>query len=82
VRHSRRDALAAHLKARCIGTLIHYPIPLHLQPAFAALGCRPGDFPVAEVAAREILSLPLYPEMTDAQVREVANSTREFFAAG
>jgi len=66
VRHRRRDALAAALRERGVGTLIHYPIPLHLQPAFAGLGT-PGAFPVAERAAGEILSLPLYPEMTDAQ---------------
>ena len=69
VRHPRRDALAAALKERGIGTLIHYPIPLHLQPAFAGARAAPGDFPVAEKAAGEILSLPLYPEMTDAQAR-------------
>jgi dTDP-4-amino-4,6-dideoxygalactose transaminase len=77
IRHPRRDALSAALKERGIGTLIHYPIPLHLQPAFATLGGRPGDFPVAEKAAGEILSLPLYPEMTDDQARSVAQAVRE-----
>jgi len=77
VRHARRDALMAGLRERGVGTLIHYPIPLHLQPAFAALGGRPGDHPVAERAAREVLSLPLYPEMTDAQVRAVASAVRD-----
>jgi dTDP-4-amino-4,6-dideoxygalactose transaminase len=77
VRHPRRDALMAALKQRGIGTLIHYPIPLHLQPAFADLGGRPGDFPVAEKAAAEVLSLPLYPEMTDDQARAVAQAVRE-----
>jgi dTDP-4-amino-4,6-dideoxygalactose transaminase len=77
VRHARRDALMAALEERGVGTLIHYPIPLHLQPAFATLGGRPGDFPVAEKAAGEILSLPLYPEMTDAQALAVAGAVRE-----
>ncbi|MBI3932533.1 MAG: DegT/DnrJ/EryC1/StrS family aminotransferase [Acidobacteria bacterium] len=77
IRHPRRDSLATALEERGIGTLIHYPIPLHLQPAFAALGGKAGDFPVAEKAAGEILSLPLYPELTDAQAREVAASVRE-----
>ncbi len=76
IRHPRRDALAAALKERGIGTLIHYPIPLHLQPAFAAGGGKPGDFPVAERAAGEILSLPLYPELSDDQAREVATAVR------
>jgi dTDP-4-amino-4,6-dideoxygalactose transaminase len=76
IRHPRRDALMAALKERGIGTLIHYPIPLHLQPAFPESG-RPGDFPEAERAAGEILSLPIYPEMTDAQVRTVAAAVRE-----
>ena len=77
VRHPRRDALAAALKERGIGTLIHYPIPLHLQPALIALGGKAGDLPVAEQAAREVLSLPLYPELTDAQARAVAAAVRE-----
>jgi dTDP-4-amino-4,6-dideoxygalactose transaminase len=80
VRHPRRDALATALKERGIGTLIHYPIPLHLQPAFAALGGRAGDFPVAEKAAAEILSLPLYPEMSDDQARRAAQAVRELAA--
>jgi dTDP-4-amino-4,6-dideoxygalactose transaminase len=77
VRHPRRDALAEGLKARGIGTLIHYPIPLHLQPAFRSLGGKPGDFPVCEKAAGEILSLPLYPELSEEDVRYVADSVRE-----
>lgn len=76
VRHPRRDVLAAALKERGVGTLIHYPTPLHLQPAFAGMG-RAGQFPVAERAAREILSLPLYPEMTDAQADAVIRAIRE-----
>jgi dTDP-4-amino-4,6-dideoxygalactose transaminase len=77
IRHPRRDALAVALKERGIGTLIHYPIPLHLQPAFAALGLRPGDFPVAERAAGEILSIPLFPEMSDGQAEAVIRAIRE-----
>jgi dTDP-4-amino-4,6-dideoxygalactose transaminase len=77
VRHPSRDALLAALEERGIGTLVHYPIPLHLQPAFASLGGRLGDFPVAERAASEVLSLPLYPELGDAQARSVAAAVRE-----
>ena len=76
VRHPRRDALAAGLAARGVGTLIHYPIPLHLQPALAREGGKPGDFPVAEAAAREVLSLPLYPGLTDAQAQAVVEAVR------
>lgn len=77
VRHPRRDALAGALRERGIGTLVHYPIPLHLQPAFRSLGGKAGDFPVAEKAAREVLSLPLYPELTDEQAQAVASAVRE-----
>jgi len=76
VRHPRRDALRAALQERGVGTLIHYPLPLHRQPAFAELGGREGDFPVAERAAREIFSLPLYPEMTDGQALAVCAALR------
>lgn len=77
IRHPRRDALQAALAERGVGTLIHYPIPLHLQPAFASLGGKPGDLPAAEAAAREVLSLPLYPELSDAHARQVAGAVRE-----
>jgi dTDP-4-amino-4,6-dideoxygalactose transaminase len=77
VRHPRRDALMEALKARGISTLIHYPIPLHLQPAFARCGGKPGDLPRVEAAAGQIVSLPLYPELGDAQVRGVARAVRE-----
>jgi dTDP-4-amino-4,6-dideoxygalactose transaminase len=77
VRHPRRDALASALRERGVGTLVHYPIALHLQPAFASLGGRRGDFPVAEKAAGEILSIPLYPEMTDAQAEAVIRAIRD-----
>jgi dTDP-4-amino-4,6-dideoxygalactose transaminase len=77
VRHPRRDALADGLRARGVGTLVHYPIPLHLQPAFAFLGGRPGDLPVAEKATGEILSLPLFPELRDEQAHAVVEAVRE-----
>jgi dTDP-4-amino-4,6-dideoxygalactose transaminase len=77
VRHAKRDALAAALKERGIGTLIHYPIPLHLQPALLPFGGRVGDYPIAERAAEEILSLPLYPELSDAQAGLVCEAVRD-----
>jgi len=78
VRHPARDALREHLAAHGVGTAMHYPVPVHLQKCYAAFGHRPGDFPVAEHAARECLSLPVYPELTDAQVEYVAAAIREF----
>ncbi len=78
VQSARRNELAAHLQARGIGTAIQYPYPIHLQPAYANLGYRPGRFPVAERLAREILSLPLYPELTLDNVRTVAEAVNEF----
>lgn len=73
-----RDALAKHLKARGIETGIHYPIPLHLQPVYKNLGHQRGDFPVAEKIADEELSLPMFPELTDAQVEMIVDAVREF----
>ncbi len=78
VQCKRRDELAAHLQARGIGTAIQYPYPIHLQPAYANLGYRPGSFLVAERLAREILSLPLYPELSLDDVRAVAEAVNEF----
>jgi dTDP-4-amino-4,6-dideoxygalactose transaminase len=78
VRHPRRDRLREHLQARGVGTALHYPLPLHLQKCFAGLGHKAGDFPVAERAAQGCLSLPIYPEMTDAQIEHVAAMIAEF----
>jgi dTDP-4-amino-4,6-dideoxygalactose transaminase len=72
-----REGLMAHLKTAGIGTGVHYPIPLHLQKAYAHLGYAPGDFPVAEKAAAEIVSLPMFPHLTlEQQARIVAEVAR------
>jgi dTDP-4-amino-4,6-dideoxygalactose transaminase len=76
IRCRQRDALKAYLETQGIVTGVHYPIPVHLQPAFADLGHGPGDFPAAEAAAREVLALPLYPELSDAAVAQVCNAVR------
>ena len=79
VRHPRRDDLKKHLEANHVGCALHYPLPLHLQKAYAHLGYKQGDFPVAEKAARECLSLPIFPELTDAQIQRVASVIKDFF---
>jgi dTDP-4-amino-4,6-dideoxygalactose transaminase len=71
VRTAERDELQQALSAAGVQTGIHYPIPVHLQPAYADLGYRAGDFPHAEAAAKQVLSLPMFPEMTAAQMQEV-----------
>ena len=76
-----RDPLREYLTARQIGTEIYYPIPLHLQPCFEPLGHKPGNFPVAESAARETLALPIYPELSDEQQRFVVGSIRQYLDA-
>ncbi|HPC11386.1 MAG TPA: DegT/DnrJ/EryC1/StrS family aminotransferase, partial [candidate division Zixibacteria bacterium] len=75
----RRDALQAFLAERGVPTLIHYPVPVHLQRGYDFLGRRKGDFPVAERQAEQILSLPIFPEMTEAQVDYVAAQIQAFF---
>lgn len=77
VRTSDRDMLAAYLKARSIGSSVQYPVPIHLQPAYRRL-VTPGSLPVAERLAREILSLPMYPELTEEEVHTVACAVNEF----
>ena len=81
VRHPRRDDLKKHLEANKVGCALHYPVPLHLQKCYAMLGYKAGDFPVAEKAAHQCLSLPIYPEMTDAQIERVAAVVKDFFKA-
>jgi dTDP-4-amino-4,6-dideoxygalactose transaminase len=73
IRTKSRDALFAKLKDEGIGAIIHYPIPLHLQKAYAGLGYKEGDFPVAERVAKEIISLPMYPHIKKAQIKFVAD---------
>ena len=77
VRSPDRDALQQLLQAEGIQTGLHYPLPVHLQPAHADLGYRQGDFPEAEAAARTVLSLPMYPELTARQVDIVADAVRQ-----
>ena len=76
VRLRQRDATRDQLQAAGIHTGVHYPIPVHLQPAYQDLGYRPGDFPVSEAVAREVLSLPIYPELSPAQLETGALAVR------
>jgi dTDP-4-amino-4,6-dideoxygalactose transaminase len=78
IRIEQRDALQRHLAARKIACAVYYPSPLHLQPLYASLGHRPGDFPHSERAAQEVLSLPMYPELRKEQIARVVDSITEF----
>ncbi len=77
IRATDRDGLQKHLAERDVQTVIHYPTPIHLQPAYRGLGVGPGSFPVAESLAGQVLSLPIYPELTDTKVRDVAHHILE-----
>jgi dTDP-4-amino-4,6-dideoxygalactose transaminase len=81
VRARERDALRAHLAAAGVQTQVYYPLPLHLQPALAHLGHRPGEFPEAERASREVLALPVYPELTREAVATVVEAVSGFCRA-
>ncbi len=78
VRHERRSALMDYLKARNIGSALHYPVLIPAQKAYAHLGYRRGDFPVAEACADQVLSLPMFPELSEAQVETVCQAIRAF----
>jgi len=78
IRIEYRDALQKFLSERQIGSTIYYPYPLHLQPIYSSLGHKPGDFPHAERAAQEVLSLPMYPELRNEQIARVVNAIAEF----
>jgi dTDP-4-amino-4,6-dideoxygalactose transaminase len=80
IRHPQRDALRQFLRERGIGTAIHYPVPIHLQPAYRGRLGEVGSLPETERAAREIVSLPMYPELSADDVRTVARAIREFAA--
>jgi len=78
IRVERRDALVQILNERKIGSAVYYPVPLHLQPLYAPLGHKAGDFPHAEHAALEVLSLPMFPELRSEQIARVAEAVSEF----
>jgi dTDP-4-amino-4,6-dideoxygalactose transaminase len=78
IRVERRDALVQSLSERKIGSSVYYPVPLHLQPLYASLGYKAGDFPHAEHAAQEVVSLPMFPELRSEQITRVAEAVAEF----
>ena len=80
IRTPQRDQLREHLRNCGIATEIYYPFPLHLQPAFAGLGYRPGEFPESEEASQQVLALPVFPQMTEEQQKMVVDETADFFA--
>jgi len=80
VRTTRRDDLARHLAGVGIGTAVYYPVPLHLQPCFASLGYAAGSLPRTEAACREVLALPLYPELTHEEQERTADAIKRFFS--
>jgi dTDP-4-amino-4,6-dideoxygalactose transaminase len=79
IRAPRRDELLAHLRAKGVGCAVYYPLPLHLQPCFKYLGYKEGAFPAAELASKEVLALPIFPELTEAQQAEVVTGIRDFY---
>jgi dTDP-4-amino-4,6-dideoxygalactose transaminase len=79
IRTTKRDELQQYLTQQGIGTMIHYPMPPHLQEAYSFLGHKKGDFPIAEELANTMLSIPLYPGMTQEQTQQVANAIKQFF---
>ncbi|MGA7290857.1 MAG: DegT/DnrJ/EryC1/StrS family aminotransferase [Terriglobales bacterium] len=80
IRAQRRDELRQFLTERRIGSEIYYPLPLHLQPVFSYLGLKAGDMPVSEQAAREVLALPMFPELAAAEIHRVVESIAEFYS--
>jgi dTDP-4-amino-4,6-dideoxygalactose transaminase len=79
IRLAQRDQLQAYLKNHGVGTEVYYPVPMHIQECFAYLGHKAGDFPKSESAANETLALPIYPELSEAQLRYVVDCVRDFF---
>jgi dTDP-4-amino-4,6-dideoxygalactose transaminase len=80
IRSERRDALKAHLAGAGVATVLNYPKALPYYPAYAYLGHKPADFPVAYANQSRILSLPIFPEMTEAMIGYVVDGIKEFFA--
>jgi dTDP-4-amino-4,6-dideoxygalactose transaminase len=82
IRVQERDAVMWFLKEKGIQCGVHYPVPVHLQQAYRSLGYAPGSFPISEQIARELISLPMFPELTEGQVKIVALAVKEAFLAG
>ncbi|MGI6454038.1 MAG: DegT/DnrJ/EryC1/StrS family aminotransferase [bacterium] len=80
IRADQRDQLAEFLKENGVGTMVYYPIPIHLQTIYKDLGYKEGSLPHSEKAAKEVLSLPMYPELTDEQIETVAGAIRKFYS--
>ncbi len=80
VRTQDRDELQKFLSDNNIATGLHYPIPLHLQKAYSSMGYNEGDFPISEKLSKEILSLPMYPQLTEYQIAHVADKIKEFLS--
>ena len=80
IRTKKRDMLMQFLKEKGISCGIHYPIPLHLQPAYDTFGFKKGDYPVSEILAKEILSIPIYPELTEEQRKYIVDNITQFFS--
>ena len=80
VRLDRRDAFAEYMKQKGVATGVHYPIPLHLQKAFGYLGYKKGDLPVSEKIADSIVSLPIFAELKSAEIRQIAQTAKDFYA--
>src|SRR5258708_8611463 len=80
IRAQRRDELRKFLTERKVGSEVYYPLPLHLQPVFSYLGLKAGDLPVSEHAAREVLALPMFPELTEGEIRWVVESIADFYS--
>jgi dTDP-4-amino-4,6-dideoxygalactose transaminase len=80
IRAQRREELRQFLTERKIGSEIYYPLPLHLQPVFSYLGLKAGDMPVSEQAAREVLALPMFPELTEPEIRRVVETIADFYS--
>lgn len=82
IRTDKRDELKQYLQQRGIGSTVYYPLPLHLQPALQDLGYGPGDFPVSEELSRTVLSLPMFPEISDAEIDQVIEAIASFYGHG
>ena len=81
IRHSKRDALKSHLESKKIGCMIYYPVPLHLQDCFSELGYKKGDCPITEQVVNEVMSLPVFPELTNDELHYVIDSIKDFIEA-